>query len=1443
MQRKLNVKFLLWLLAGLVATSGSLALAHHFQCRRIPMALLKQAQKAEDENDLPRADKYLTRYIEFEPTDVTQKARLALLLTGKKMEANPGIQLRAFFLLQDILARDGERQDLRRLFIPLAIQFRELGVAEEHLKLLPHDETTTGLWARWYEAKDQPEQAIEKYREAVKLASADVEMVNRLVRLLRARHWNTPALDLEAYRKHDADVQEADRVIDEMVRVGADSWQAHVARWNYHRDYYLTKRPGEKRSAFLKEMVLDNLLDYAAKDVARAFKLREGELEVRLAAAEVASMQDNLAQARKHLDRARQLHYQDARLYRAYAGVELQAESNVKVLDENQKLDEKKTRAAKTRFRDAALKWLQQGAQELKPPAQFELQWAYISLLLDTGTPRDLNEAERTIALLRKQQIAPADRDFLQGRLLMGRQQWAEAKQLLDRARPQMQANVAIANQIDMCLGRCYDELNEPRLQEETYKRLLERNPGSIAARLGIAQAKRNQGRIEEAIQIYKELGQVAELPRGAWAEHMRLSIIKAQKNRSVDDWKRVEEMLDETERRQQVDGVEVAILRAESLVAQEKLDRAEEVLEAARQKIPDRIEIPVALATLAQRRRDPDKARRILDEAEKNLKTPAEHVELRLARAGYWVERHNDQTKEELANLAKNLNPFEKEPVQLNRLLQGLAEAQYRSGNYAEAGRLWRELANQEAYRSDLRLRLVLFDLALQEGKEEDMDRVLQEIRRIEGDTGTFGQHATALRLLWLVKKKEISKAEQREKLAEADRLLAQVTSSRPNWSPALMARADLETLRGNPDLALKAFKDAREAGDRSPLVLRKLVEMLEKQDREEAYKYLRRLNPEELAPDLERVTAHLAMLNQDVDYGIDRATRMVREDSRDFRDHVWLGKMLAASGRRAQDAEACFARAIALDRSEADTWVALIRFLVSQDRKADAEAKLTFAQHSIKASQRALAMAQCYTILNKPEQARKHYEEALKEKPRDSAVLAEYAGYYLQHNQWKEAEVLLRRLLDSNIKLTQDESEWAHGRLALILSADEELKRFKEALPHVGLRWNDGELVRDESLVHADSLNMKRLAAHVLASNGQWRTREEAIKRLEELEKRQALTAEDRFLLSRLYELRGDPQKSRAQLNQLALARDCKPQHLVAYAQNLIANRETDDARRTIERLKDLNKANRLPGGDVVLLELQARQLEAEKRGDRAIALLRERLDRGGSPEEILLLISSYGRQKRFTEAFGELDRVWKACPPEMAGATSVALLRSIKPDGKQLEKVEEYLEAARKKDPKSIALLMQLGDVKDLSGNYQEAEDLYRDALRSAPKNVLALNNLAWLLALRARKGEQALELINRAIELGGPRGELIDTRGVIYVILGKATQAQTDFQDALKDAVTPVRYFHLAQAYQLGNDRKAAANALRQAIELGLDVQQLHPVEQVPYRKLREELVQR
>src|SRR5262249_35764863 len=95
----------------------------------------------------------------------------------------------ARFVLEQVLARNPERHDVRCALVKLALDSGLLEVAEEHLKslqkALPEDGQVAGLVGRWQETKGQAVDAVAQLEKSIKGAKATVENHVRLINLLR----------------------------------------------------------------------------------------------------------------------------------------------------------------------------------------------------------------------------------------------------------------------------------------------------------------------------------------------------------------------------------------------------------------------------------------------------------------------------------------------------------------------------------------------------------------------------------------------------------------------------------------------------------------------------------------------------------------------------------------------------------------------------------------------------------------------------------------------------------------------------------------------------------------------------------------------------------------------------------------------------------------------------------------------------------------------------------------------------------------------------------------------------------------------------------------------------------------------------------------------------------------------------------------------------------
>ena len=156
-----------------------------------------------------------------------------------------------------------------------------------------------------------------------------------------------------------------------------------------------------------------------------------------------------------------------------------------------------------------------------------------------------------------------------------------------------------------------------------------------------------------------------------------------------------------------------------------------------------------------------------------------------------------------------------------------------------------------------------------------------------------------------------------------------------------------------------------------------------------------------------------------------------------------------------------------------------------------------------------------------------------------------------------------------------------------------------------------------------------------------------------------------------------------------------------------------------------------------------------------------------------------------------------------------------------------------------------MLHLAELYDQRGRWDDAENMYRRVLlpENEPKNIVALNNLAWLLAQQSsdpQKHQEALLRIESAVAGIGRRADLLDTRGLVHMKLGQNAAALADFREAAADMPTPAHLFHLARAITRAAIKPTPPRCSSMAQEQGLQASVLHPSEQSEYQKMLMEL---
>ena len=138
---------------------------------------------------------------------------------------------------------------------------------------------------------------------------------------------------------------------------------------------------------------------------------------------------------------------------------------------------------------------------------------------------------------------------------------------------------------------------------------------------------------------------------------------------------------------------------------------------------------------------------------------------------------------------------------------------------------------------------------------------------------------------------------------------------------------------------------------------------------------------------------------------------------------------------------------------------------------------------------------------------------------------------------------------------------------------------------------------------------------------------------------------------------------------------------------------------------------------------------------------------------------------------------------------------------------------------KDPRQPVPYLLLGVLHKMKMDFPGSEDYYRKALMIAPDFVQAANNLAYLLAERKEKLDEALSLALHAKQLKPDDPYILDTLGWIYFQKGLYEDAARELNrsaELLPNSAT-VNY-HLGMAYYKTGDGPQAGHYLEKTLQL-------------------------
>ncbi len=160
--------------------------------------------------------------------------------------------------------------------------------------------------------------------------------------------------------------------------------------------------------------------------------------------------------------------------------------------------------------------------------------------------------------------------------------------------------------------------------------------------------------------------------------------------------------------------------------------------------------------------------------------------------------------------------------------------------------------------------------------------------------------------------------------------------------------------------------------------------------------------------------------------------------------------------------------------------------------------------------------------------------------------------------------------------------------------------------------------------------------------------------------------------------------------------------------------------------------------------------------------------------------------------------------------------------------IEAINQAYSSAQSSDRKEIAKLM-LATAQQTAGDLQGAETTLREILKQSPQNPIALNNLGYFLAERGEKLEEALNLIEQAVQNNPTNPSYLDSLGWAYFKLGKLVEAEKYLKNALRfDNSSSTIHEHLGDVYQKQGKPDLAKSAWQKALEFVSDTDDINRI---------------
>lgn len=551
------------------------------------------------------------------------------------------------------------------------------------------------------------------------------------------------------------------------------------------------------------------------------------------------------------------------------------------------------------------------------------------------------------------------------------------------------------------------------------------------------------------------------------------------------------------------------------------------------------------------------------------------------------------------------------------------------------------------------------------------------------------------------------------------------------------------------------------------------------------------------------------------------------LRDLSRDFPDEQGYQFQLAqfyASQGRLDEADQLLKKVTELDPKDADKQLGYVQFLANQRDKEKAEAALkTFIEQNPDAGKLRLALGQLYESSDRVEEARKTYAALGERAPKTVEGLAgrnRVAAIDIRAGKLDEGRAAIDGILkdapdDANALLLRSGLRFAEGKfddaigdLRLVLRKEPNNDRALLLLAQAYVRKGDLALAKDTYRrlleVAPDSADGLTQLAVLYVSDKEYGEAEALLR------KRLAKQPDDLIASGRLVEIlmaQGQTAKAEEEARRMTALANQTGVGDFSLGRVLAQKKDYDAAAAAFQKSVNAREGDPLP------LEGLVRSLLAAGKKDQAISALNQQLDNSQNQLFAKFLLGGiYGQQGDQARAAGYLEDVIKEKPDSVVAWASLAGLY------KDREQRIAVYQRGIKAVPGNAELNMLLATEYEQGGRYDDALAIYESLVKSSPKYLPAINNLAAiLLDRRTDKASHARALeLAKALE-NAENPAMLDTLGWAHYRMGDYAQAVSVLERVVARAGQfPIFHYHLGMAYLGAGNTVGAKQQLGQAV---------------------------